>query len=67
VLVLPIEEASAKVRRGPPAEDAADLALPWWGGVIPLRKTAGTPEPDAHVPPGTPFPHDLGDLGGAHS
>lgn len=68
VLALPLEEASAKARRGPPVEDEADLALPHWGGVVPLRTTAGAPEPDAHVAPGTPFPHDLGpDAGGAHS
>lgn len=67
VLVLSLHEASAKVRRGPPAEDAADLALPWWGGVVPLRTAAGAPEPDVHLAPGTPFPHDPGDLGGAHS
>lgn len=37
VLALPIEEASAKVRTGPPLDDAEDIALPVWAGVLPLR------------------------------
>jgi len=59
VLALPIDEASAKVRTGPPKDDADDLAWPVWGGVIPLSLQAGPPVPDAHVKPGTPpFPLD---------
>ena len=45
VLALPIDEASAKVRTGPPADDAADESLPVWAGVIPLRLVPGEPEP----------------------
>jgi len=57
VLALPIEEASAKVRTGPPKDDADDVSWPAWGGVIPLSLQAGVPVPDAHVPPGAaPFP-----------
>lgn len=40
VLALPIDEASAKVRRGGPIDDDDDLALPVWAGVIPLRLQA---------------------------
>ncbi|MEM7412663.1 MAG: pyridoxamine 5'-phosphate oxidase family protein [Myxococcota bacterium] len=66
VLRLPLEEASAKVRQGPPIDDEADYALPHWAGVVPLRLTAGTPEADARLPSETPFPHDLArDLDGA--
>ena len=43
VLALPIEEASAKVRTGPPIDEEADLALPYWAGQLPL--TSGTGEP----------------------
>jgi hypothetical protein len=46
VLRLPLREASAKVRTGPPIEEPADLALPVWAGVVPLWLHAGTPEPD---------------------
>lgn len=56
VLALPIEEASAKVRTGPPLDDAEDLQWPVWAGVVPLSTAAGDPLPDAHVLPGlTPF------------
>jgi nitroimidazol reductase NimA-like FMN-containing flavoprotein (pyridoxamine 5'-phosphate oxidase superfamily) len=46
VLRLPLREASAKVRTGPPVEEPADLDLPVWGGVVPLWLHAGEPEPD---------------------
>lgn len=34
-----IDEASAKVRSGPPVDDAADLAAPVWAGQISLQTT----------------------------
>ena len=46
VLALPIEEASAKVRTGPPIDDEEDYALPSGPGVIPLvaaRRRARSP------------------------
>jgi len=46
VLVMPIDEASAKIRSGPPQDAAKDLELPYWTGVIPLRLTAGEALPD---------------------
>ena len=36
VLRVPIDEASAKIRTGPPKDDAEDYALPIWAGVLPL-------------------------------
>lgn len=36
VLALPLTEASAKVRTGPPVDDEEDYALPIWAGVLPL-------------------------------
>ncbi len=56
VLRLPIEEASAKVRGGPPLDDEEDYALECWAGVLPLRLTPGTPEPDARMPAGRALP-----------
>jgi hypothetical protein len=41
VLSLPIVEASAKVRTGPPLDDEADYELPVWAGVLPLTLSAG--------------------------
>jgi uncharacterized protein len=46
VLELPIEEASAKVRTGPPVDDEEDMSWPVWAGVIPLSVVEGEPEPD---------------------
>ncbi|MGH7558747.1 MAG: pyridoxamine 5'-phosphate oxidase family protein [Gemmatimonadota bacterium] len=45
VLHFSIEEASAKVRSGPPIDDEEDLELPIWAGVIPLAVTPGVPVP----------------------
>jgi hypothetical protein len=46
VLRLPINEFSAKVRVGPPVDDAEDYAFPTWAGVIPLETTTGAAIPD---------------------
>jgi nitroimidazol reductase NimA-like FMN-containing flavoprotein (pyridoxamine 5'-phosphate oxidase superfamily) len=54
VLALPIDEASAKVRTGPPLDDEDDLAWPVWAGVVPLVTSAGDLVPDAHVQAGIP-------------
>ncbi len=40
VLSLPLTEASAKVRTGPPVDEEADYNLPVWAGVIPLKLAA---------------------------
>src|SRR5262245_7333169 len=50
VLSLPIEEASAKVRTGPPIDDEPDYALPVWAGVLPLKLMPGAPESDPRLP-----------------
>ncbi|MEV4122163.1 bifunctional pyridoxamine 5'-phosphate oxidase family protein/GNAT family N-acetyltransferase [Micromonospora sp. NPDC049645] len=49
VLALPLREVSVRARAGGVREDEADLHLPHWAGVLPLRLTAGPPEPDAGV------------------
>ena len=56
VLRLPIEEASAKVRTGPPLDDEEDYALECWAGVLPLRLTPGAPIPDPRMAGGRPLP-----------
>lgn len=53
VLALPLAEAVAKIRRGDPIDDAADMAAPVWAGVIPLATAAGVPIPAADCLPGT--------------
>jgi hypothetical protein len=57
VLRLPIAEASAKIRTGPPLDDEEDYALPCWAGVLPLRLAPAEPVPDPRLgagiaPPG---------------
>jgi hypothetical protein len=59
VLALPISEASAKIRTGPPHDDEADYALPCWAGLLPLRLTALAPVPDPRLPAGVPVPPGL--------
>jgi hypothetical protein len=43
---IPIDEASAKIRTGGPKDDADDLALGHWAGVLPLRLASGIAVPD---------------------
>jgi hypothetical protein len=46
VVAVAIDEASAKIRTGPPADAAADYSLPVWAGVVPFGLLAGSPVPD---------------------
>ncbi|HEU0252687.1 MAG TPA: pyridoxamine 5'-phosphate oxidase family protein [Pyrinomonadaceae bacterium] len=56
VLELPIVEASAKVRTGPPLDDEEDYAMNVWAGVIPLKLEAGEPIKDPRLPEGIEVP-----------
>jgi nitroimidazol reductase NimA-like FMN-containing flavoprotein (pyridoxamine 5'-phosphate oxidase superfamily) len=49
ILALPLDEASAKIRSGPPTDDDADLELTVWAGVIPLAIEPSDPVPDSAV------------------
>lgn len=51
ILRLPIAEASAKVRIGPPVDDEEDYDWPVWAGVVPIVTSAGPLVPDARVRP----------------
>lgn len=53
VVVMTIEEASAKVRTGPPIDDEEDYSLPVWAGELPFVLGAGTPVPDPRLLDGT--------------
>ena len=46
VIALPLAEASAKVRTGPPVDDEADYALDVWAGVVPMALVKGEPVED---------------------
>jgi nitroimidazol reductase NimA-like FMN-containing flavoprotein (pyridoxamine 5'-phosphate oxidase superfamily) len=57
VVALPLDEASAKVRTGPPKDDEADYALAVWAGELPLRLEPLEPVADPRLGPGiTPPP-----------
>lgn len=44
IIAVPITEASAKTRSGPPIDETGtDADLPYWAGVIPLITTRGEP------------------------
>jgi hypothetical protein len=59
VLRLPLDEASAKIRRGPPKDDAEDMAIPAWAGVLPFAQGFAAPVPDPQLDAGVAFPDYL--------
>jgi hypothetical protein len=61
ILAIPLDEASAKIRTGPPKDDEVDLDLPVWAGTLPLHLTPGTPEPDPALADGIEVPGYLTD------
>jgi nitroimidazol reductase NimA-like FMN-containing flavoprotein (pyridoxamine 5'-phosphate oxidase superfamily) len=50
VLAVPLAEASAKVRTGPPIDARVDRKLPVWAGELPLALTALAPRPACDLP-----------------
>jgi nitroimidazol reductase NimA-like FMN-containing flavoprotein (pyridoxamine 5'-phosphate oxidase superfamily)/RimJ/RimL family protein N-acetyltransferase len=60
LLALELADVSAKVRAGQSGDDAADLDLPHWAGVLPLRTVAGAPQPVPGLGP-VPTPAYLAD------
>ena len=59
VLRLPLEEVSVKVRSGPPNDDAEDLDLPHWAGVLPLTTVPGAPVPAPDLSSGVAVPEHV--------
>lgn len=56
VLALPLVEVSAKIRTGPPCDEAEDLLLDHWAGLVPVREVRGAPEPAPDLAPGIELP-----------
>jgi nitroimidazol reductase NimA-like FMN-containing flavoprotein (pyridoxamine 5'-phosphate oxidase superfamily) len=56
VLEFSIEEASSKVRSGPPLDDESDYGLPVWAGVLPLEIKSRPPIPDDKLNKGVTVP-----------
>jgi nitroimidazol reductase NimA-like FMN-containing flavoprotein (pyridoxamine 5'-phosphate oxidase superfamily) len=46
ILSVPLDEASAKVRTGPPEDEPEDMDLPVWAGVVPIHLAAEPSEYD---------------------
>jgi nitroimidazol reductase NimA-like FMN-containing flavoprotein (pyridoxamine 5'-phosphate oxidase superfamily) len=62
VLEFAIEEASAKVRTGPPLDDEEDYSLPIWAGILPLKLEAQAPVADSRLVEGLEVPGYLKDF-----
>jgi len=56
VLEFSIDEASAKVRIGPPLDDASDYGFPVWAGVLLLAMRPEAPLPDERLADGIEVP-----------
>jgi nitroimidazol reductase NimA-like FMN-containing flavoprotein (pyridoxamine 5'-phosphate oxidase superfamily) len=56
VVSLPLDEASAKMRSGPPVDYEQDLPRPCWAGEIPLRLEASAPRPEPRLAAGVQVP-----------
>jgi uncharacterized protein len=62
-LVLPLTEASVKIRTGGPSDEPEDYQLDVWAGVLPITTGFGEPEPDAALRPGIAVPPHIGKRG----
>lgn len=56
VLSFQIQEASAKVRTGPPVDDEEDYSLDTWAGVVPLKLQRQSPLADPLLKVGISLP-----------
>jgi hypothetical protein len=56
VLRMPLMEASAKIRSGPPIDEESDYDLRVWAGELPLSLVAGEPITDPRLLPGIQVP-----------
>jgi nitroimidazol reductase NimA-like FMN-containing flavoprotein (pyridoxamine 5'-phosphate oxidase superfamily) len=59
IAAVKIDLASAKIRTGPPVDDAEDYALPIWAGVVPVRRVFDDPVADHALPADTAVPSYL--------
>lgn len=59
VVGMDIDEASAKIRTGDPADDEEDYDLDIWGGVVPIRTVVDPPQGDARLKAGIAVPEGL--------
>lgn len=62
LLAIEMDEASAKIRTGPPGDDDEDLGSGIWAGVIPISLTGGVPEPAPDLEAGVAVPPSVRDF-----
>ncbi|MBT3943150.1 MAG: pyridoxamine 5'-phosphate oxidase family protein [Chloroflexi bacterium] len=62
VLKFSLDEASAKVRTGPPGDDEEDYAMDVWAGVLPVTQVTGALEADPRLSDGITIPGYLSDM-----
>lgn len=55
LIALPLDEASVKLRQGPPGDEDEDYALDVWAGELPIREVVGPPIPDPRLRPGITY------------
>lgn len=59
ILAITMEEASAKLRTGPPIDDEEDYGLPVWAGVLPIATVPEAPLDDPRLSPGIEAPSNV--------
>jgi len=64
VLEFSIDEASAKIRTGPPVDEEEDYNLQVWAGIVPLNLEAQTPIPDPRLAKGAELPRHIFSVAG---
>ena len=62
IIKIPITEASAKIRTGPPVDDKPDYDLPIWAGVIPIKTSFEAPISDPLLKDGLPISTSINNL-----
>ncbi len=62
VVEIPIDEASAKVRTGPPADEKADMSFPVWAGTVPIALRYAKPVSDPNLSPSVALPDHVRQL-----
>lgn len=62
---IPIDEASAKIRTGPPIDDAGDIGADVWAGLIPLVTQTLAPEPAPDLAAAVELPDYVRNYGSA--
>ena len=59
VVEMTITSASSKTRDVGVQDEKADMGLPIWAGLLPLKQVAEFPESDAHLPAGVEIPEHV--------